>query len=90
VPVLINVCAIGKEQPEAQLLNPVIVPPGGGVRIAAVHVIVEPATEETGEIFVVWPLHITGDVVNEIPRPGLKLAVLQEYEVKSCVGATAP
>jgi len=38
VPVLVSVCAIEEPQAEAQLLNPVIVPPVGAVCIAAIQV----------------------------------------------------
>lgn len=44
VPVLVNDCAIVLPHAEEQLLNPVIVPPDGGVRIAAVHLYVVPLT----------------------------------------------
>ena len=44
VPVLVNVCDIEDPQAEGQLLKPVIVPPVGGVRIAAVQVNVVPVT----------------------------------------------
>ena len=45
-------------QEEAQLLKPVMVPPVGAVRIAAVQVNVEPATDELNATFVVPPLQM--------------------------------
>ena len=44
VPVLVNVCSIEEPQLERQLPNPFIVPPVGGVWIAAVQVNVVPVT----------------------------------------------
>ncbi len=62
VPVLVNVCAIDVPHAEAQSANPVIVPPVGVVRIAAVQVNDVPVTVEFNATLVIPPLQmVCGD-----------------------------
>ena len=67
-------------QDDAQLLNPVIVPPDGAVCMAAVHVNVVPLTVEFNATLVDAKLHIVCDD-GEAEPTGIGLTVISTVKV---------